>query len=794
MFVGNNSIGTIAGVTVSGTSLSATFDINGYCVAVQAAQKNTVYTPDKTYVPDNNFEQALIDLGYDDVLDDYVLTANISNITRPLDLYQKNVSNLTGIEDFASITNLFLVDNNLTSLDLSGIPQLEQLTASNNDIVSVNFSKNINLLSIQLDRNNNLSNVDLSNNLELSSFGCSSCNISSINISENTKLTSLSLGVSGYLDCNGEFCYNSLTSIDLSSNPNIKNLNLDGNNVSQIDISNLNQLESLNLQNVPINSLDLTSTKSLKDLNINGTNISSLDVSSQDELRVLNCFNTNNLSCITVSQLQIDNQINNGTINNVVPQIGVFWSKDPDDVFSLNCLSSTDQNIDYEVDVYDGDQIFFYDIDINFYQGNDIASGRNINMEFNVGDKILFKVYSPSHPFYIKKTLDVGTTSLRCIIEPGINISENISNNGTGNGEIVWTPTTPGVYYYQSPTFSPRAGLIIINDGNGNKSNIPPGAIGSFQYPSKITIDKFGSLFVTEKNKVKWVDTYQRIRTIAGQNEAGNSVGNGLESTKFKNIRSIAVDENGIIYLIDDGGFKKLTPIGTQYWSSFVSTNITYPGQLLYREGYLYINDRGTIWKKNVDTGEEEIYVSSQTSNPNSMIDSQMVFDSKGTLFYGTSTGKIDKIDSNGTISSFVGNGDIDYEQIDGSVNNIGFGIVGSLAIDSNDNIIFSDYMLLPQWDNNSQDCQINGYTGKHLIRKITPDGVSTTIAGGEIGYKNGQAINSKFLYPEGIIIDSDDNIYIADKLNNVIRKIDSQNNVSTYAGSFFGEYDTPIN
>ena len=36
-----------------------------------------------TYVPDNNFEQALIDLGYDDVLDDSVLTANISG-SRPL--------------------------------------------------------------------------------------------------------------------------------------------------------------------------------------------------------------------------------------------------------------------------------------------------------------------------------------------------------------------------------------------------------------------------------------------------------------------------------------------------------------------------------------------------------------------------------------------------------------------------------------------------------------------------------------------------------------------------------------
>jgi len=61
--VGGNSIGTIAGVTVSGTSLSATFNINGYCVAVQVAQKNTVHSPTKTYVPDDNFEQYLIDAG-----------------------------------------------------------------------------------------------------------------------------------------------------------------------------------------------------------------------------------------------------------------------------------------------------------------------------------------------------------------------------------------------------------------------------------------------------------------------------------------------------------------------------------------------------------------------------------------------------------------------------------------------------------------------------------------------------------------------------------------------------------
>ena len=52
-----------------------------------------------TYVPDDNFEQRLIDLGFDDVLDDYVLTENINSVE---DLYinNSNISNLTGIEDF----------------------------------------------------------------------------------------------------------------------------------------------------------------------------------------------------------------------------------------------------------------------------------------------------------------------------------------------------------------------------------------------------------------------------------------------------------------------------------------------------------------------------------------------------------------------------------------------------------------------------------------------------------------------------------------------------------------------
>ena len=85
----------------------------------------------KTYVPDNNFEQALIDLNYDDTLDDSVLTANISGVTN-LDVNSKSISDLTGIEDFTALTSLDCggtgsSSNQLTSLDVSSNTALTEI-------------------------------------------------------------------------------------------------------------------------------------------------------------------------------------------------------------------------------------------------------------------------------------------------------------------------------------------------------------------------------------------------------------------------------------------------------------------------------------------------------------------------------------------------------------------------------------------------------------------------------------------------------------------------------------------
>ena len=89
-----------------------------------------IVSAQNTYVPDDNFEQELINLGYDSgPLDDSVLTSNINTIVS-LNLENKSISNLTGIEGFTSLDTLNVKSNQLTSLDLSQNSNLQNLNCS----------------------------------------------------------------------------------------------------------------------------------------------------------------------------------------------------------------------------------------------------------------------------------------------------------------------------------------------------------------------------------------------------------------------------------------------------------------------------------------------------------------------------------------------------------------------------------------------------------------------------------------------------------------------------------------
>ena len=90
----------------------------------------------KTYIPDDAFEQALINLDLDDIFDDSVYTSAIDTITN-LYLSYNGITDLTGIKDFIQLTDLFCNNNQIIDLDLSNNPNLVELNCNNNLLSSL---------------------------------------------------------------------------------------------------------------------------------------------------------------------------------------------------------------------------------------------------------------------------------------------------------------------------------------------------------------------------------------------------------------------------------------------------------------------------------------------------------------------------------------------------------------------------------------------------------------------------------------------------------------------------------
>ena len=195
--------------TANWTNIDATANFSEHCVGGVPM----------TYVPDDNFEQALIDLGYDSgTLDDYVPTANISGVTL-LDVNSKNIADLTGIQDFVALTELYCLSNQLTDLDLTQNTHLEKLNCASNSLTSVSFNANVSLTHLNI-ANNQFTSLDVSNYTLLLLLSTSNNLLTSLNVSNNTNLS--------FLRCNG----NQLTELNVKNgnNTNVVNANFNAAN------------------------------------------------------------------------------------------------------------------------------------------------------------------------------------------------------------------------------------------------------------------------------------------------------------------------------------------------------------------------------------------------------------------------------------------------------------------------------------------------------------------------------------------------------------------------------------
>ncbi|SEP84442.1 gliding motility-associated C-terminal domain-containing protein [Hyunsoonleella jejuensis] len=294
---------------------------------------NFIGVAQNTFVPDDNFEQALINLGYDVApLDNFVPTANI-NTVRELDVSLLNINDLTGIEDFTALEVLDCSENDLTALNISNNTNLIQLFCAFNGITALNvsfnprlrilwcnfnkiptldLSNNPNLLSL-ICNNNLLLELNVSNNTSLNTLFCIGNQLSNIDVSSNTELQIFHCGNNDLntldvtnnpllLDFNFE--YNNIETIDLSFNRNLRWLYCLSNNLNALNLTNTTGLQVLSCGENQLSELNLSVNNNLEELYCQGNFIEALDVSNNSLLNILDC--SNNKLC----QLYVNNSNN----------------------------------------------------------------------------------------------------------------------------------------------------------------------------------------------------------------------------------------------------------------------------------------------------------------------------------------------------------------------------------------------------------------------------------------------------------------------------------------------------
>lgn len=279
-----------------------------------------------------------------------------------------------------------------------------------------------------------------------------------------------------------------------------------------------------------------------------------------------------------------------------------------------------------------------------------------------------------------------------------------------------------------------------------------------------------------------------QVTTLAGSGVQGAADGKGAAAS-FSSIWGITVDAAGNIYVTDTGlnQVRKITPQGevtTLPDNGPGSTNalgvpMVYAdplGVAIDGSGNLFVSYLASgVIRKVPPTGKGVVFAGG-ASNYNSQDGlgtaasiSQpigLAVDGVGNVYVaGYSSMSIRKIYPNGLVTTLAGNSGYSGPN-DGTGSAARFKLPGGVAVDASGNVYVAD-------------------TGNHLIRKITPEGVVTTIAGsGSSGSADGAGAEATFNYPEGIAVDNTGNVYVADTNNNMIRKITPSGSVTTIAGN----------
>lgn len=259
-------------------------------------------------------------------------------------------------------------------------------------------------------------------------------------------------------------------------------------------------------------------------------------------------------------------------------------------------------------------------------------------------------------------------------------------------------------------TSSAVIGILAGSSTQGSINGSGTGA--SFNSPKGIAIDLSGNVYVadTGNHKIRKITASGVVTTLAGSGVQGSMDGIGAAAS-FNEPWGVAVDLSGNVYVADtyNGMIRKITPGGE------VSTIIGNASGVSFPQ-FITCDILGNL------------YITEQNKH------------------------KISKITPSGTITVFSGSGMLG--SADGSSSTASYNNPGGMAFDSVGNLYVAD-------------------TGNNKIRKITTDGVVTTLAGSGVqGSMDGTGTVASFYEPCSVAVDASGNVYVADAGNGKIRKI----------------------
>lgn len=282
------------------------------------------------------------------------------------------------------------------------------------------------------------------------------------------------------------------------------------------------------------------------------------------------------------------------------------------------------------------------------------------------------------------------------------------------------------------------------------------GAAAQFSRPVAVAIGPQGTLYVVDEytHRIRTVSPTGVVQTLAG---GGNNWGrNGGEfadgqgsEARFRYPQGIAVDAQGNVYVGDtfNHRIRKISPAG------LVST----------------LAGSGPSGYVGYDAGG---YVDGPGSTARFLGPSGVAVDAQGTVYvadYGNN--RIRKISPAGVVSTLAGSGE--RGGADGTGNIAQFDSPQGITVDVQGTVYVTEIF-------------------GNRVRKITPAGVVSTLTGtGEEGYVDGPGSMTKFYHPNGIAVDARGWVFVADAGNNTIRRITPAGVVTTLAGTaMYGRKD----